>query len=79
MNPIKCNVSVYTYQKGAEKMKDWLDTLAARSMSQAKYDQEHTRGVYMKLNLRTDLDIIRWLERQPSKQGAIKRLIREEI
>lgn len=60
-------------------MRDWIDTCMARSASRAKYDQEHTRGVYMKLNLRTDLDIIRWLERQPSKQGAIKRLIREEI
>ena len=33
----------------------------------------------MKLNIHTDKDIIHWLWNQPSKQGSIKRLIREEI
>ncbi len=33
----------------------------------------------MKLNLHTDADIIRWLWAQPSKQGAVKALIRKEI
>lgn len=40
---------------------DWLDSLEARNRAQAKYDKEHTKGVYMKLNLRTDMDIIRWM------------------
>ena len=33
----------------------------------------------MKLNTGTDQDILAWLDEQDSKQGAIKRLIREEI
>ena len=33
----------------------------------------------MKLNIHTDLDIIHWLWKQSSKQGAVKKLIREEI
>jgi hypothetical protein len=33
----------------------------------------------MKLNTGTDQDILAWLDRQESKQGAIKQLIREEI
>lgn len=58
---------------------DWLDSLEARNRAQAKYDKEHTKGVYMKLNLRTDMDIIRWMWAQDSVQGSIKTLIREDI
>ena len=53
-------------------MADWLDSIEARNKAQAKYDKSHTAGFYMKLNTRTDSDIIRWLWGQPSKQGAIK-------
>ncbi len=60
-------------------MKDWLDTIQAHTQAQAKYDKQHTTGFYMKLNLKTDMDIIRWLWGQPSKQGAVKKLIREEL
>lgn len=60
-------------------MKDWLDSIDARSRAQSKYDKKNTVGVYMKLNIHTDMDIIRWFWKQPSRQGAIKRLVREEI
>lgn len=60
-------------------MKDWIDSIQSRTKTQAKYDKEHTKGIYLKLNLSTDTDILRWLWKQPSKQGAIKKLIREEI
>ena len=36
------------------------------------------RKVVLKLG-RTDQDILEWLERQSSKQGAIKALIREKL
>ena len=55
------------------------EQIAARTQAQAKYDKGHTTGFYMKLNTGTDQDILSWLEEQGSKQGAIKRLIREEI
>ena len=60
-------------------MRDWIDTIQAHTQAQAKYDKTNTTGFYMKLNIHTDLDIIRWLWSQPSKQGAVKKLIREEI
>lgn len=60
-------------------MRDYLDCIEARTQAQAKYDKKHTVGFYMKLNIHTDWDIICWMRRQPSKQGAIKRLIREEM
>ncbi len=60
-------------------MKDWIDSIEARTRAQSKYDKKNTVGFYMKLNIHTDRDIIHWLWSQPSKQGSIKRLIREEI
>ena len=60
-------------------MRDWLDSIDARNQKQAKYNKNNTVVFYMKLNIHTDADIIRWLQSQPSKQGAIKRLIRDEI
>lgn len=58
---------------------DWLDSTESKNKAQAKYDKAHTVGFYMKLNTRTDSDIIYWLWGQASKQGSIKRLIRDEI
>lgn len=60
-------------------MKDWLDSIESHTEAQAKYDKKNTVGFYMKLNIHTDQDIIRWLWSQSSKQGSIKKLIREEI
>jgi len=48
------------------------------------YDEMHTTQVKLKLNNKTDADILDWISRQKwnlrkSVQGEIKRLIREEI
>ena len=58
---------------------DWGATPDSQIKAQKKYDEAHTTGVYIKLNIKTDLDIIRWLWKQESKQESIKRLIRKEI
>ena len=60
-------------------MPDWGICSAAQIKAQAKYDAEHTKRISLKLNLRTDADIIKWSWSQRSVQGSIKRLIREEI
>ena len=60
-------------------MKDWIDSIQARTHAQAKYGKSNTVGLYMKLNIHTDADIIHWLWNQQSKQGAVKKIIREEI
>lgn len=44
-----------------------------------RYDAANTRQIKMKLNLKTDADILAWLDAQESKQGAIKELIRKEL
>lgn len=51
----------------------------AQIKAQKKYDAEHTRQVHLKLNLRTDDDVLEKLDSVPSKQGYIKRLIREDL
>lgn len=46
---------------------------------QARYDQANTKQIKMKLNLRTDADIIKRLGEVRSIQGYIKALIRADI
>ena len=48
------------------------------------YDEMHTTQVKLKLNKKTDADILDWIwdqhiNRKTSVQGEIKRLIRDEI
>ena len=49
------------------------------SERQKKYDDKMTIRVGMKLNLKTDADIISKLDEVSSKQGYIKALIRKDI
>lgn len=51
----------------------------AQIKATAKYDKANTTQVLLKLNKKTDIDIIEWLEQVGSKQGYIKALIREDI
>ena len=60
-------------------MAGWGITSESQARAQARYDAAHTVRISLKLNIHTDQDIIRWLQRQVSKQGAIKQLIREKI
>lgn len=45
----------------------------------AGYDAENTRHYSVKLNLKTDADIVAALLNQPSIQGYIKQALREKI
>jgi len=61
-------------------MYDLLDRYSAQS----RYDQWHTTQIKLKLNNKTDQDILAWVrqkryDRQTSIQGAIKDLIRADI
>ena len=44
-----------------------------------KYDAENIKHLHLKLNRKTDNDIINHLEMQENTQGYIKRLIREDM
>lgn len=46
---------------------------------QERYDRAHIRRITLKLNITHDADILSWLDSQANKQGAIKKLVREQI
>lgn len=45
----------------------------------AKWDQDNTKQIKLKLMKKSDADIIDWLNAKDNKQGYIKQLIREDI
>ena len=51
----------------------------AEKRAKAKYDENNTVQVKLKLNLKTDADILEALERSGNKQGYIKELIRKDL
>jgi len=51
----------------------------AQKRAQQKYDKTNTIQIHLKLNKKTDNDIIKRLENVDSKQGYIKKLIRRDI
>lgn len=52
-------------------------TRASQIKAAAKYDRENTKGIYLKLNIHTDADLIAALERSGNKQGLIKAALRK--
>lgn len=60
-------------------MASWGITSESQVRAQAKYDAVHTIHISLKLNTKTDHDIIEWIKQQASKQGAIKEIIRQKI
>lgn len=56
-----------------------MATKEAKRRASAKYDKSHTTGIYLKLNIETDKDIIEHLNSQKNRQGYIKDLIKADI
>lgn len=50
-----------------------------RKQAQAQWDKENTCMYTLKLNKHTDAELIEQLDKQPSKAGYIKQLIRDDI
>ena len=44
-----------------------------------KYDAANTRQIHLKLNLKTDAQMIAWLDQKDNVQGYIKDLIRSDM
>lgn len=51
----------------------------AQKRAGAKYDAENAKYISLKLNRKTDQDIIRFLDTVPNIQGFIKQIIRERM
>ena len=50
----------------------------AQIVASARYDKANTKGIYLKLNTKTDADIIEHLKGIGNVQGYIKYLIRKD-
>lgn len=51
----------------------------AQKRAQAKYDAQNTRQIRLKLNTKTDADILDRFDECGNVQGYIKRLVRDDI
>ena len=51
----------------------------AQKRATAKYDKAKTKGIYLKLNIGTDSDIIEHLKNTDNVQGYIKNLIKQDM
>lgn len=56
-----------------------MATSKARQAATRRYDEKNTRQIVMKLNLKTDADILAKLDNVENRQGYIKRLIRDDM
>jgi len=54
-------------------------TSDARRRANERYDETHTRQIKLKLNLKTDADVLDALDASGNIQGYIKDLIRADI
>ena len=54
-------------------------TTDAQKRASAKYDAQATTRLSIKLNYKTDADILQKLEEVDNKQGYIKELIRRDL
>lgn len=54
-------------------------TTEAQKRAVAKYDAKNTKFFGLKLNIKTDADILERLEQVDTVQGYIKELIRKDI
>lgn len=46
---------------------------------QEKYQKENISRVVLKLNKKTDADLLEWIETLDNKQGTIKEILRQHI
>lgn len=54
-------------------------TTEAQKKASERYDKANTKLVVLKLNKKTDCDVLDRLDEVPSKQGYIKKLVRDDI
>lgn len=54
-------------------------TSDAQKRAVAKYDAANTKSYLLKLNRKTDADIIAHLDQQPNKLAYLKKLIRDDM
>ena len=57
----------------------WDMVAESQRKASDKYQRNHIKQYNLRLNVRTDLDIIRFLDGVNNRQGLIKQLLRQEM
>ena len=73
------NGSRRTKMANVKKLEQDKELAAKLESSHDRFDRENTRRVSLKFNKNTDMEILNWLDKQDSKQGAIKNAILYKI
>lgn len=55
------------------------ETEVVKYAPQNKYDKNNTVQLKLKLNKKTDADLLEWLDTLENKQGTIKQILREHL
>ena len=63
----------------SEYYKDQAKKMTDTERKHREYDKANTKGLYIKLNVKTDADILEALSSVKNKQGYIKALIRQDL
>ena len=58
---------------------EWDMVSESQKRASEKYQKEHIKQYNFRLNTRTDLDLIRFLDGINNRQGLIKQLLRAEM
>ena len=61
------------------KQGDYMPVSDSVKKAVRKYDDANTTKIFLKMNNKTDADIIAHLEKVGNKQGYIKNLIRDDM
>lgn len=54
-------------------------TSESQKRASTRYQAKNTKLVPLRFNVHTEADLLDWLEKQTTKAGYIKRLIREDM
>lgn len=68
--------------KGSRKMGKWDSTKAGKAYHSKyinEYQKKNFKRIEFKLRKIDEADIIDWLDKQPSKQAYIKKLIKDDM
>ncbi len=56
-----------------------MQTAKKKYAPQERYEEINTRNITFKFNLKTDADILAWLDSLANRQGYVKALIRADM
>lgn len=80
---LKLHIDICTQSRYTVYIVDWLEVFIISTSRKVNYDtayqKENIKQIKINLNKKTDAKLIEHLEKQPNKQGYIKKLIADDM